>query len=137
MRWVMASEGGDFNADTSLDSIINVFGLTSSDTLNGFAEMWYQVFLWALFSSIFAHVVAALIAFCRLRKHRYGRWIPAVMLSMGVLSPLTGGVITSAAIAGFYRGSDFVMKPFYALCWGAAQTMFMVFVSFTRILSTL
>lgn len=57
--------------------------------------MWYQVFLWALFSSIFAHVVAALIAFCRLRKHRYGRWIPVVVFGMGIISPLTGGVITS------------------------------------------
>jgi len=57
--------------------------------------MWYQIFLWALFTSIFAHVVAALIAFCQLRKHRYGRWIPLLILGMGVISPLTGGTITS------------------------------------------
>jgi len=59
------------------------------------SEMWYQVFLWALVSSILVHFVAAAIAFGRLRKHKYGRFIPLVILLMGILSPLTGGVITS------------------------------------------
>ena len=57
--------------------------------------MWYQVFLWNLFSSIFCHFVASAIAFARLRKHKIGRFIPAIVLVMGFLSPLTGGVVTS------------------------------------------
>jgi hypothetical protein len=36
-------------------------------------EMWYQVFLWALFSSIFVHVIVAAIAFATLRKHEFGK----------------------------------------------------------------
>ena len=35
--------------------------------------MWYNVFLWAMFSSIFIHSVAAIIAFLVLRKHAVGR----------------------------------------------------------------
>ena len=40
-----------------------------------FSEMWYQVFLWALFSSIAVHVIAAAIAFGTLRKHKFGKWV--------------------------------------------------------------
>lgn len=36
--------------------------------------MWYNVFLWAMFSSIFIHSVAAVIAFLTLRKHSVGRY---------------------------------------------------------------
>lgn len=62
------------------------------------AEMWYQIFLWALFSSVFVHLVCAIIAFSRLRKHKLGRWIPALILIMGVLSPLTGGILSSKSL---------------------------------------
>ena len=57
--------------------------------------MWYQVFLWGLFSSIFVHIVASLIAFGRLRKHTIGRFVPVAIFVMGFIAPLTGGVITS------------------------------------------
>jgi hypothetical protein len=40
---------------------------------NVLSEMWYQIFLWALFSSIFVHVIAAAIAFATLRKHKFGK----------------------------------------------------------------
>ncbi|KAK3085795.1 hypothetical protein FSP39_008750 [Pinctada imbricata] len=100
-------------------------------------EIWYQVFVWALISSVLVHLVAALIAFCQLRKHRLGRWVPIALVTMGFLSPLTGGVCTSAAIAFVYRGSDFEMKPFFALCWGVGQTIILIFVSFTRVLASL
>lgn len=41
--------------------------------LKTFAEMWYQVFLWALCSSFLVHVVAATIGFATLRKHKFGK----------------------------------------------------------------
>ncbi|XP_005100798.1 transmembrane protein 170A [Aplysia californica] len=119
------------------DSVLNVISLSPNDDLNSFVEIWYQVFLWALFSSLFVHIVGSLIAFCRLRKHRIGRWIPLVILGMGVISPLTGGVVTSAAIAGVYRACDIVMMPFYALVWGVGQTFGVLLISFTRIVATL
>ncbi|CAG5124889.1 unnamed protein product [Candidula unifasciata] len=119
------------------DSVLNVISLSPNDDIDTFVEIWYQVFLWALFSSLFVHIVAALIAFLRLRKHRIGRWIPVAILTMGVLSPLTGGVISSAAIAGVFRASDFLVMPFYALVCGVVQTFLVLVISYSRILATL
>ncbi|XP_052059657.1 transmembrane protein 170B-like [Mytilus californianus] len=118
-------------------NIFDMLGLTPGESAKSFAEIWYQVFLWALFTSIFVHAIAAILAFIRLRKHKIGRWMSLVIIVMGVLCPLTGGVITSATIAGFYRGSDFEMKPFIALLWGLGQTVVVIVVSFSRILATL
>lgn len=132
----MASAAEDFET-SELDSIINVIGLTPSDPLDTFAEMWYQVFLWALFSSLFVHLIAAAIAFGTLRKHKLGRFMPLLIIIFGVVAPLTGGVVTSAAIAGVYRASRFQMMPFYALVWGVGQTILAAVMSFTRILATL
>ncbi|GAB6020261.1 hypothetical protein CHUAL_002979 [Chamberlinius hualienensis] len=134
--YMMDKTSQDFQAN-ELDTLINVIGLTPSDPLDTFAEMWYQVFLWALFSSIFAHAFASGIAFCMLRQHKIGRFIPLAILLMGVLSPLTGGVVTSAAVAGVYRTANFQMAPLYALVWGIGQTVLAVLVSYTRILATL
>lgn len=117
--------------------IFDMLGLTPNESAKSFAEIWYQVFLWALFTSIIVHAIAAIVAFLQLRKHKYGRWVSVIIIVMGVLSPLTGGVITSATIAGFYRGSDFEMKPFFAICWGLGQTVVVVVISFSRILATL
>ncbi|KAK7483026.1 hypothetical protein BaRGS_00025689 [Batillaria attramentaria] len=125
----------DFEAGAH-DSVLNVISLTA-DPLKSFTEIWYSVFLWALFSSLFIHIGAMLIAVLRLRKHPLGRWFPLAILAMGIISPLTGGVVSSAAIAGVYRASDFIMMPFYALVWGVGQTVVVVFISFTRILATL
>jgi hypothetical protein len=114
-----------------------IVGVSPRDPIKGFAEMLYQTFLWALFSSILVHVVAAAIAFGRLRKHKIGRFTPVAIIAMGFLWPITGGAITSAAIAGVYRASGFEMAPMYALAWGVGQTIVVIFISFTRILATL
>lgn len=116
-------------------SILNVFGLKS--TLNDFGEIFYNIFLWTLFSCVLVHIIAAAIAFCRLRQHKIGRWMPVVIIVMGFLSPLTGGALSSAAIAGFYRGSDFTLEPEFAMCWGVGQTVVLVVVSFSRILPSI
>lgn len=120
-----------------LDSVINVIGLTPSDPLDTFVEIWYQVFLWALFSSLFVHLVAAVVAFSMLRKQHIGRFSPLFILLMGLVAPLTGGALSSAVIAGVYRAARFHMMPFYALVWGCGQTVFAVVMSYTRVLATL
>ncbi|XP_043245953.1 transmembrane protein 170A-like isoform X1 [Amphibalanus amphitrite] len=122
---------------SELDTLSDVIGLTPSDPLDMFAEMWYQVFLWALFSSMFIHIIAAAIAFFTLRKHKIGKLVPPLMLVVGVAGPLTAGVITSATIAFVYRASAFTMPPFYALLWGCGQTVAGLCLSFSRILATL
>lgn len=131
----MAS-GTEFET-ADLDSVINVIGLTPSDPLDTFVEIWYQVFLWALFSSLFVHFVAAVVAFSMLRKQQIGRFSPLLILLMGLVAPLTGGALTSAVIAGVYRAARFHMMPFYALVWGCGQTVFAVVMSYTRVLATL
>ena len=42
-------------------------------TLKSGADIWYEVFIWTFFSSLFIYVVAAIIAFLTLRKHKFGR----------------------------------------------------------------
>lgn len=122
---------------SELDTIANVISLTPADPLNTFAEMWYQVFLWSLFSSIFVHTCAALISFATLRKHKFGKFFPIFILVMGVMTPTTSGILSSAAIAFVYRASSLQMSPVHAMLWGIGQTVMSACVGFTRILATL
>ncbi|XP_021573182.1 transmembrane protein 170A isoform X3 [Carlito syrichta] len=99
--------------------------------------MWYGVFLWALVSSLFFHVPAGLLALFTLRHHKYGRFMSVSILLMGIVGPITAGILTSAAIAGVYRAAGKEMIPFEALTLGTGQTFCVVVVSFLRILATL
>nr|XP_010308933.1 PREDICTED: LOW QUALITY PROTEIN: transmembrane protein 170A [Balearica regulorum gibbericeps] len=112
--------------------------------------MWYGVFLWALVSSLSFHVPAALLALFTLRHHKYGRVKNVSLLLMGIVGPITAGILTStvdarkyrpgwlcAAIAGVYRAAGKKMIPFEALILGVGQTFCVVVVSFLRILATL
>ncbi|KAH8307705.1 hypothetical protein KR215_011887 [Drosophila sulfurigaster] len=130
----MFSEPND--AD-ELDAIIDVLGLRSQAHLNTFREMWYHVFLWALFSSVFIHTCAALVAFVTLRKHKFGRFFSILILVMGFLSPAASGIISSAVIAFVHRASSLPMSPIYAMIWGLGQTIVSACLGFTRILATL
>lgn len=120
-----------------LDTIISVMGMTQPVPFKSFNEMWYYIVLWAVFSSIFVHTCAALIAFVTLRKHKFGRFFSILILVMGVVSPVTSGVISSAAIAFVYRMSNLPMSPIYAMLWGVGQTALSACIGFTRILATL
>lgn len=131
----MAANVADFQT-AEYESIQMIIGFSPRDPLNGFVEMWYRIFLWALFSSVLVHSVASAIAFSQLRRHRMGRFTPLVVLAMGLLS-MTGGAVTSAAIAAVYRASGFEMAPLHAFMYGVGQTVFVIFISFTRILATL
>lgn len=58
-------------------------------------EMWYWVFLWCLFSSLFVHGAAGLLMLVTLQRHKRGRLITLVLVSVGFLASLSGSVITS------------------------------------------
>ncbi|KNC29708.1 hypothetical protein FF38_03039 [Lucilia cuprina] len=120
-----------------LDTIADVMGLRSQSRLDNFREMWYHIFLWALFSSIFIHTCAALVAFVTLRKHKFGRFFSILILVMGFLSPALSGIISSAVIAFVHRASSLPMSPIYAMVWGVGQTIVSACLGFTRILATL
>lgn len=120
-----------------LDTLADIMGLRLGHPLKTFPEMWYHIFLWALFSSIFMHTCAALIAFVTLRKHKFGRFFSILIVVMGVVSPATSGVVSSAAIAFVHRASSLQMSPIYAMVWGVGQTVLSACIGFTRILATL
>ncbi|KAG8510746.1 Transmembrane protein 170B [Galemys pyrenaicus] len=101
------------------------------------AEMWYWIFLWALFSSLFVHGAAGVLMFVMLQRHRQGRVISVIAVSIGFLASITGAMITSAAVAGIYRVAGKNMAPLEALVWGVGQTVLTLIISFSRILATL
>lgn len=109
----------------------------SPTTLCSFPEMWYGVFLWALVSSLFFHIPAGLLALFTLRHHKYGRFMSVGILLMGIVGPISAGILTSAAIAGVYKAAAKEMIPFEALVLGVGQTFCVLVVSFLRILATL
>ncbi|XP_006025511.1 transmembrane protein 170B [Alligator sinensis] len=100
-------------------------------------EMWYWVFLWALFSSLFVHGAVAVLMFVMLQRHRQGRLISVIVVSIGFLGSVTGAMITSAAVAGIYRVAGKNMAPLEALVFGVGQTVLTLIISFSRILATL
>lgn len=122
----------------SVDSFLATFKqLLETNSLNTFTEMWYYIFIWALLSSICVHTCAACVAFFILRKHKFGRFFSILILIMGVVSPATSGVLSSAAIAFVHRASSLQMSPIYAMIWGVGQTLLSACIGFTRILATL
>ncbi|XP_062317428.1 transmembrane protein 170A [Osmerus eperlanus] len=106
-------------------------------SLNDFSEMWYGVFLWAAVSSLMFHLPAALLALATLRQHKMARFIPIAILLMGIVGPLCGGVLTSAAIAGVYKVAGKRMISLEALVFGVGQSFLVLIISFLRILATL
>ena len=44
-----------------------------SEPLTSGMDIWYEVFMWALISSLFIYSIAAAGAFFTLRKHKFGR----------------------------------------------------------------
>ena len=60
-----------------------------------------------------------------------------MILLMGVVLPLTLGVLSSASVAFVYKTSNFHMAPMHAMFWGCGQTLIHAFFGMARILATL
>uniref|UniRef100_A0A3Q1I2E9 Transmembrane protein 170A n=1 Tax=Acanthochromis polyacanthus TaxID=80966 RepID=A0A3Q1I2E9_9TELE len=106
-------------------------------SLSDFSEMWYGVFLWAAVSSLVFHLPAALLSLVTLRQHKMARFMPIAILLMGIVGPVLGGVLTSAAIAGVYKAAGKTMISLEALVFGVGQSFCVLIISFLRILATL
>lgn len=78
----------------------------TASVLPPLAEMWYWVFLWCLFSSLFVHGAAGLLMLVTLQRHKRGRLITLVLVSVGFLASLSGSVITSRSPHSARLGSD-------------------------------
>ena len=96
-----------------------------------------SVFAWCLFSSAIIYSTAAVIAFTTLRRHKLGRFYSVLIFLMGLVIPLSLGLLTSGAIAFVYKHSNFTMVALHAAMWGVGQTVIHAAVGFTRILATL
>lgn len=113
-------------------------GTLGNDTsLNDFSEMWYEVFLWAAVSSLVFHLPAALLSLATLRQHKIARFMPIAIILMGIIGPVCGGVLTSAAIAGVYKAAGKRMICLEALVFGVGQSFCVLIISFLRVLATL
>ncbi|KAI3358121.1 hypothetical protein L3Q82_003121 [Scortum barcoo] len=125
----------DYSVNLSVQQVLSLW--VQGTTLQHFTEMWYWVFLWCLFSSLFVHGAVGLLMLVMLQRHKRGRLITLVLVSVGFLASLSGGVITSAAVAGVYRVAGKGMAPLEALVFGVGQTTLSIVISFSRILATL
>ncbi|KAM6945942.1 transmembrane protein 170A [Aplochiton taeniatus] len=109
----------------------------NNTALTEFSEMWYGVFLWAAVSSLVFHLPAALLALAALRQHNVARFMSIAILLMGIVGPICGGVLTSAAIAGVYKAAGKRMISLEALFFGVGQSFCVLIISFLRVLATL
>ncbi|XP_033951143.1 transmembrane protein 170B [Pseudochaenichthys georgianus] len=125
----------DYSVNLSVQQVLSLW--VQGTTLQHLTEMWYWVFLWCLFSSLFVHGAVGLLMLVMLQRHKRGRLITLVLVSVGFLASLSGGVITSAAVSGVYRVAGKDMAPLEALVFGVGQTALSVIISFSRILATL
>lgn len=125
----------DYSVNLSVQQVLSLW--VQGSTLQHFTEMWYWVFLWCLFSSLVVHGAVGLLMFVMLQRHKRGRLITVVLVSVGFLASLSGAVITSAAVAGVYRVAGKDMAPMEALVFGVGQTTLSIIISFSRILATL
>nr|XP_014350554.1 PREDICTED: transmembrane protein 170B isoform X3 [Latimeria chalumnae] len=85
--------GADYSINLSVQQVLSLWAHGAA--LKHFTEMWYWVFLWALFSSLFLHGAVGLLMFVMLQRHKHGRVISVILVSVGFLASVTGGMITS------------------------------------------
>lgn len=111
--------------------------MDANNKKSSFSGMWYQIFLYDLGTSVFIHSIVALLSFCSLRRHKYGRFFPILVIIVGFLYPVTAGVISSAAISLVYRRAGMSMPNYAAFLWGGGQAFVLFIISYTRILATL
>ncbi|KAL4601595.1 transmembrane protein 170B [Arapaima gigas] len=131
------SASGEPSLSLSVQQVLSLAVRGAVPALHHFTEMWYWVFLWCLFSLLVVHGTMGLLMFITLQQHRHGRLITLLLLSVGLLSSLSGALITSAAVAGVYRVAGKDMAPLEALVFGMGQTALTVLISLSRFLATL
>lgn len=101
-------------------------------------NLWYQMFLSTLISSVVLHSIGSLILYIRLRSHHYAKWLALIVQIAGFITPIFLGSITNALIAAILVFSGRYTLSFYiAVSIGLGQTICVVAVEFLRIMQTL
>lgn len=119
------------------DSVSNILGLSPSRSLYYFADIWYAIFIWEVFSSLFLTSLIAGWSAWALRKHYIARYYALLIVISSFLSSITFGTLTSAVIAGVYRSCGFQLVPYFAMIWGVLQTMTKIFAGYLRIIPSM
>ncbi|XP_042868577.1 transmembrane protein 170B-like [Penaeus japonicus] len=102
-----------------------------------FPELWKEIFLWGFFSMLFIHIVASIIAFLMLRKHKYGRFSAACILLIGMCTTFAMCAATSAALGFVLYQAKISLQPIEAMICGISQTALFIFFAFSRFMPTL
>lgn len=101
-------------------------------------QLWYQMFLSTLISSIVLHSIGSIILLVRLRSHHYAKWLALLIQLAGFLTPIFLGSVTNALIASILVISNRYELPFYfVISIGLAQTLCIVAMQFLKIIQTL
>lgn len=116
-------------------------GKKSTSDMNDMAQisqLWYQMFLSTLISSIVIHSIGSFILLVRLRSHHYAKWLALLVQLAGFLTPIFLGSVTNALIASILVISNRYELPFYiVISIGLAQTLCVVAMQFLKIIQTL
>ncbi|XP_013966094.3 transmembrane protein 170B isoform X1 [Canis lupus familiaris] len=110
----MKAEGGDHSMiNLSVQQVLSLWA--HGTVLRNLTEMWYWIFLWALFSSLFVHGAAGVLMFVMLQRHRQGRVISLIAVSIGFLASVTGAMITRSSPRSEPRGQGLLhrRRPMY------------------------
>ncbi|CAK8686075.1 unnamed protein product [Clavelina lepadiformis] len=86
--------------------------------LKDFQDMWWWIFLSVLISSVIVHGIVILASFFSLRKHKQGRWYFVSVAIMGIIMPLTGGIITMTTSAHPVSFQVLSLLEYIRLCHG-------------------
>ncbi|XP_072670082.1 transmembrane protein 170B isoform X1 [Canis lupus baileyi] len=105
----MKAEGGDHSMiNLSVQQVLSLWA--HGTVLRNLTEMWYWIFLWALFSSLFVHGAAGVLMFVMLQRHRQGRVISLIAVSIGFLASVTGAMITRSSPRSEPRGQGLLHR---------------------------
>ncbi|CAL4176449.1 unnamed protein product [Meganyctiphanes norvegica] len=105
--------------------------------LNKFTDLFNYIFLWAFFSIAAFHMVAGIISFAMLRKHKYGKFTTVCILLYGILTSVAMCSLTSAAISFVLHEAKITLLPIHAMVCGISQFGLFMLFSFLRPMPTL
>ena len=112
--------------------------IISSPMLATFRNLWYQMFLATLLSSLLIHLFGAILLYVRLRKHRYAKYLALTIQIAGLATPLLICSVSNALIAIILVFTErFDISWFYVILIGCLQTVCVIAVEFLRIIQTL
>lgn len=108
-----------------------------SEPFLSFFEVWLGILLWMAASYMFVYFAGAAVSLLALRKHPWFPLFSLPLLAMAFVGPATFGAVTSASIALPLSAANQAISSVHCMLFGCVQTVFIIAISFSRILATL